>query len=94
MAEKVIVSKKFSIELRDLLKGGLLAVIASVAPLLQATLDSGELTFNWKAIGITAMGTFVAYIIKNFLAPAQVTTTYDTNAKAVNVAEDIKETNK
>lgn len=91
MANKVILSEKYSLQLRDFLKGAYLAVIASVAPLLQATIDRGELTFNWKAIGITALGTFLAYVIKKFaIDPPMVTTQYDTNAKAANVAEEIK----
>lgn len=90
MAKNVIVSPKYSLQIRDFLKGALIAVIASVAPLIQATIDSGELTFNWKAIGITALGTFVAYIVKNFLLePAKVTTTYDQNSKALDVAKEI-----
>lgn len=91
MANKVILSEKYTLKLRDFLKGAYLAVIAAVAPLIQATLDRGELTFNWKTIGITALGTFIAYVIKKFaLDPPTVVTTYDTNAKAANVAEEIK----
>lgn len=91
MANKVILSPQFTLQARDFLKGAILAVISSVAPLVQATLDRGELTFNWKAIGITAVGTFVAYIIKKFaLDPPTVSTQYSTNDKASAVAEDIK----
>lgn len=91
MANKVILSEQFTLQLRDFLKGAMLAIIASVAPLIQATLNAGELTFNWKAIGITSIGTFVAYIIKKFaLDPPTVVTTYSTNDKAADVANDIK----
>lgn len=91
MANRVIVSEQFKLQARDFLKGALLAIAAAVAPIIQATLEQGSLTFNWKAIGITAIGTFVAYIGKNWLIePAKVITTYSTNEKAVNVAEEIK----
>lgn len=91
MANKVILSPQFTLQARDFLKGAILAVIASVAPLVQSTLNSGELTFNWKAIGITALGTFVAYIVKKFaLDPPTVVTTYSTNEKATEVAQEIK----
>jgi len=91
MANKVILSPQFTLQARDFLKGAMLAVMSAVAPLIQATLQVGELTFNWKAIGITGLGTFVAYIIKKFaLDPPTVTTTYTSNDKAAAVAEDIK----
>lgn len=91
MANKIILSPQFTIQARDFLKGAILSVISAVAPLIQATLRAGELTFNWKAIGITALGTFVAYIVKKFaLDPPTVVTTYSTNDKAAEVAEDIK----
>lgn len=91
MANQVILSQKFTLQARDFLKGAMLAVISAVAPLLQATLNAGELTFNWKAIGVTALGTFIAYIIKKFaIDPPTVVTTYTTNDKAAQVAQEIK----
>lgn len=94
MANKVIFSPQFTLQLRDFIKGAILAVISSVAPLIQATLQAGELTFNWKAIGITAAGTFLAYIVKKFaLDPPTVVTTYSSNDKAASVAEDVNKSN-
>lgn len=91
MAKKVIVSPKFALQLRDFLKGGLIAVLAAVVPVIQSTIEAGELKFNWVAIGSTALSAFVAYIAKNFLfEPAKVITTYHTNEHANAVAEDIK----
>jgi len=91
MANKVILSPQFTLQARDFLKGSLLAVMASVVPLIQGSISAGELTFNWKAIGVTALGAFVSYIAKNlFLEPAQVVTTYSTNEKATQVAENLK----
>lgn len=91
MANNVILSPKYSLGLRDFLKGGLLAVLSAVVPIIQQSLERGELTFNWKSIGIVALGAFVAYIAKNWLLePAQVTTTYGAdNNKATEVAVDV-----
>lgn len=91
MAKQVILDPKFSVKAKDFIKGAFLAVAAAVAPIIQASLDRGELTFNWRVIGITALGTFVAYVGKNLLfEPAKVITTYSTNEKAAQVAAEIK----
>lgn len=91
MAENVIVSKKGSLKWRDALRALLLAVMSAVVPVIVATLESGSLQFNWKAIGITALSTASAYILKNWLIePAQVTTIYASNEDAEIVGENIK----
>ncbi len=92
MAKQVIVSPKFALQLRDFLKGGLVAVLAAVVPVIQATIDAGELKFNWVVIGSTALSAFVAYIAKNLLfEPAQVITTYNSNEQAKDVAQTIEQ---
>lgn len=94
MAEKVILSPKYSLQLRDFLKGALLAVITAVFPIIQSSLEKGELSFNWKLIATVSASAFIAYIAKNFFfEPTQVTTVYDSKAKAEIVAENIKEQN-
>jgi hypothetical protein len=90
MANKVILSEQFKLSARDFLKGGIIAVVSAIFPIIQASLSQGELTFNWKSIGVTAVGAFVAYIGKNFLEPAKVITTYNNNQHAAAVASDIK----
>ncbi len=65
-------SGKFSLDSKDFLKGLLLAVITPVLTTIIASLEAGVITFNWKAIGITAVTTMLAYIMKNFFTPAQV----------------------
>jgi len=57
----------FSLGFKDLVKGLIMAVILPVLTIIQTSLANGELTFNWKAIGITAATGFIGYIIKNFL---------------------------
>lgn len=73
-------SGQFSLNARDFLKGALLAVLTPVVTILIQTLQSGSLTFDWKAIGITALSTFLAYIVKNFLAPSQIVITDPTKS--------------
>lgn len=94
MAEKIMVSPKFSLQVRDFLKGLLVSVITSVLVVVQSTLDAGALTFNWKQIWMVAIGSAVAYLLKNYFAPPSVTTTYSSNEQAKTVASNIAEDNK
>lgn len=57
---------RYSLKLRDFLKGALLAIITPVLYVIQDSIQRGELTLNWKNIIMTAIGGFVAYLIKNF----------------------------
>ena len=72
MEKEIVTSKQFTIDWRDIAKGLLMAVITPVLFIIQQSLVAGELTFNWKAIGIAAVSGGVAYIIKNFLTPSVV----------------------
>lgn len=49
----------------DVGKGLLLAVISAVLTTIQTSLSAGSLEFDWKAIGLVATTTCVAYLIKN-----------------------------
>ena len=55
-----------SLNIRDLLKGFVMAVIVPALLAIQQSLVAGELTINWKALGITAVVSFIGYLIKNF----------------------------
>ena len=55
-----------SLNIRDFVKGFVLAVIVPALLAVQQSLASGELTINWKALGITALSTFIGYLIKNY----------------------------
>lgn len=90
MANKVILSEQFKLQSRDFFWGAILAVGAAIVPIIQESITKGDLTFDWKSIGVTASGTFVAYVAKKFFDPAKVITQYKTNAKATAVANDIK----
>ena len=60
-------SDRFSLNWNDFLKGLIVAVIMPVLAIVQNSIAEGELTFNWRLIGLTAIGGLVAYLIKNFL---------------------------
>ena len=64
-------SKKFSLSFRDLLRGMLIAILTPVLFLLQKSLEVGQLTFDWHALGMAAVGGFLAYLIKNFFTDAE-----------------------
>lgn len=68
-------SKQFTLDSKDFLKGLLLSVITPVITILIQSLNAGSLKFDWKAIGITALSTALAYLAKNFLAPSTVVIT-------------------
>lgn len=88
--KKVIVNKSLTIQWRDILNGLLLAVLTSVLTFLQASMQGGEFVFNWSAIGMAAVAGGLAYLIKQFVSPPKVITTYDTNAQAKEVAQDLE----
>jgi len=88
--EKVIVSKQFSLKARDFIKGALMAVLVPCLLVIQQSLDKGEFTFNWKAIGMTAVGAFLAYIIKNFLDKPKTIVVAETNADAETLKRNLE----
>ena len=60
-------STLFTLNLRDFLKGAILAVVVPVLVTIQTSLAAGNIVFDWKAIGISSLATFIAYLLKNFL---------------------------
>jgi hypothetical protein len=69
--EKTIISRQFTIEWRDILKGLVMAVLTPVMVIVQQTLDKGDLVFNWKQLSMAAVAGAVAYIAKNFFEPTK-----------------------
>lgn len=90
MANTVILNKQGSLNWRDLLKGGILAAISPVFTILIQSLQAGDFTINWKSILNVAIIAFLTYLSKNLFGPASVETTYSSNAKATEVAKDLK----
>lgn len=64
-------SNFFSLNLLDFAKGLFIAVLTSVITLLYTSIESGELTFDWKLIGTTALTSALAYIMKNLLTNSE-----------------------
>jgi len=50
----------------DILKGLLMAVLAPAIVIIEQSLSSGVLTFDWKTIALASLGGGVGYLIKNF----------------------------
>lgn len=89
---KVITSKQYALQWRDVVRGFLIATITSALVVIQQTIESGTLTLNWRSIGMAAIGGGVAYLLKNWLIePAKVITVAGSNVKAEDAAEKIKE---
>ena len=60
-----------SINWKDIAKGLLVAVITPVFTIALQSVNDGSLTFDWKAIGLTALSAGLAYLSKNFFSPSQ-----------------------
>lgn len=61
-----------NLDSKDFVKGLVLAVVAPVLTLIIQTLQAGSLKFDWKALGITAVSAFAAYLLKNLFSPQQI----------------------
>jgi len=57
-----------NLDTKDFLKGLLLVVLTSVITIIQESLNQGSLSFDWKAIGTTALTAGLAYMLKNLLS--------------------------
>jgi hypothetical protein len=60
-------SSFLSLNTKDFIKGLLLAVLTTVITIIYNSLQAGDLTFDWKSIGTTALTTALAYVMKNLL---------------------------
>ena len=56
-----------SLKTRDFLKGLVMAVGTAVATVIYQSIEAGSLKFDWKVIGLTAAGSALVYLMKNFL---------------------------
>ena len=62
-------SKLFSINISDILKGLLMAVLTPAVYIIQSSLEAGEWSFNWHNIAMAAVAGGVGYLVKNFFTP-------------------------
>ena len=55
----------FTLKARDFFKGLILAVLTPILTIIVNSTAAGTLELNWKQIGVTAVGTMAAYLLKN-----------------------------
>jgi|SRR5882757_4096486 len=67
------VNKQFTLNVSDFVKGLIMAVLTPVFAIIADSINKGSLTFDWKLIGIAAIGGILAYLTKNFLSPTTTT---------------------
>jgi hypothetical protein len=56
-----------NLNIEDLAKGLILTVLTSVVTIVYNTVSAGSLTFDWQAIGLSALTSGLAYLMKNLL---------------------------
>lgn len=84
-------SKKYSLEVPDYVRGALLAAGSTALVFVQEWLDKEE-AFNWRLLIKVSASVFVSYLLKNGLfEKAKVITTASSNLKAENAAEKIND---
>lgn len=65
-------SKQFTWNLKDVLKGLLVAVATPVFTIIMTSLKAGHLIFDWEAIGSVALLAAMGYMVKNFFTPGAI----------------------
>lgn len=69
---KTTTKKQFTLNVRDFAKGLMIAVIAAILPVIQATIEAESLQFDWTLIGTVAVSALLAYLVKNFTEKTKV----------------------
>jgi hypothetical protein len=69
--QTVTTSKFLGLNLTDIWKGLLMAVLTPVLTIITESVNKGTLTFDWKVIIMAAISGGLAYLLKNFFTPAQ-----------------------
>lgn len=64
-------SPLFSLNFKDAVKGLLVAAGSAVIAAIEATVQAGSFTFNYKSIGGIALAAGLSYLGKNFFTPAK-----------------------
>jgi hypothetical protein len=67
-------SALFSLDLKDLSKGLLVAIGGAIITAIQTTIQAGSLAINWHSVGTVALAAGLSYLAKNFLTPAKTVT--------------------
>ena len=72
--KKEVSSNQFAINIKDIAKGFIIAVLGAVLTVVQTSLDAGSIDIDWSKTLVVGVTAGVAYLIKNFFEPAQVRT--------------------
>lgn len=64
-------SSIFTLNKADFLKGLIIAVLTAVITVAYNTVQTGTLSFDWKAISTAATSAALAYIMKNLLTNSE-----------------------
>lgn len=75
-------SKLFTLNAKDFLKGLVMAILVPAVLVIQQSIDSGTLVLNWKAILMASISGALAYLLKNF---------FTTDASKKDIGEPIEE---
>lgn len=90
MQPEVIKSEQFTLNLRDVFRGLVIASLTSALVVIQNSVVSGAIVFNWSQIGTAAIAGGVGYLLKNWLLePAKVITVVP-QGEAEQTAQEIK----
>lgn len=81
----VTTSTQGTINWGDIFKGLAVAVLTPIFTIITQSIGAGTLTFDWKAIGLTALAAGLAYITKNLLTPAKIVVTNATKEEVAAV---------
>jgi Na+/proline symporter len=69
--QKVTSSGKWAVDLRDIVKGLVLAVIVPVITVILQSAESGSFKLDWQAIATTALSALSGYILYKLPQPAK-----------------------
>ena len=72
MENVVKTSALFSLNLADAAKGLVVAVVSAVLSGVYTALTTTPIVLDFKQIGLVGLTAGIAYLVKNFLTPAQV----------------------
>ena len=63
-------SKLFRVNLKDIVKGLVMAVLTPAVFVLEQSVSAGSFKFDWNTVLLASVGGGLAYLIKNFFTPA------------------------
>ncbi len=94
METKTTTSKQFSLNMRDITRGLITAVIGAVQPILLEAFNTwqsgGTFEINWDSVLRTGVGAGVAYIILNFSSKSKVITVVGSDTTVKDTEKQIR----